>query len=127
MDSVFTFVASFIVCAFFTYLDGEESQKTENRGGHEWNPFVRDGQRKFTLARYVIFNAIFFVGSVAAYIHQWGVGSDPSVATNWQPAVTLFLLSGGHVFGFFVNQSKVKQLEWRAANPAAPGEIRLPL
>lgn len=128
MDSVFILILGLTWFGFWTYLDGEESLKTRSRGGHEWNPFARGlTDHKFIPVLYWIFNAMFFVLSIVAYMNRWGVGTDPSVAANWQPAFTLGVLGCGHIFGFFTNQSKVKQLEWRAAHPALPGEVRPPL
>ena len=127
MDSIVVLVIALIWFGFWAYLDGEESLKTKTLGGHEWNPLMRDGQRKFTPIRYTVANVVFIALSIVAYNQHWGMGSDPSIATNWQPAATLFLVGAGHIFGFFTNQSKVRQLEWRVANPALPGEIRLPL
>jgi len=119
---IFLFVVSAVFFGFFTYLDGEESLKTRSLGGHEWNPLMRDGQRKFTPIRYWVANAVFVVLNIVAYANKWGE-DGVEITSNWQPAAVLFLVGAVHVFGYFTNQSKVKQLKWWAANPGAAGTI----
>jgi hypothetical protein len=123
MDSITVFILSVIFAGVAAYFDYETAMTVREEGGHESTFFLRDSKGRFRPARYLVVNGIAVALSILAFRYQWGTGSDPSVAANWQPAVGALMVGFLHILGYFSNRSKIKKLEWTAANPGAAGTI----